>query len=210
MTAKTPPIRLAIHGGAGGIRRDKLTPEREQAFVQVLTQSLQTGYQVLVQGGTSTDAVAAAIVIMEDSPVFNAGKGAVFSHEGHNELDASIMDGASLNAGAVAAVTTIRNPILAAQAVMTNSPHVMLIGTGAEHFAAEQGLEIVEPSYFFVQHRWNQLQKLKKTNKSPWITILKQNPRPRPKPKTMKNMARLAPSLWITTVISQPAPQQAD
>ena len=161
MTAKTPPIRLAIHGGAGGIRRDKLTPEREQAFVQVLTQSLQTGYQVLVQGGTSTDAVAAAIVIMEDSPVFNAGKGAVFSHEGHNELDASIMDGASLNAGAVAAVTTIRNPILAAQAVMTNSPHVMLIGTGAEHFAAEQGLEIVEPSYFFVQHRWNQLQKAK-------------------------------------------------
>lgn len=150
---------MAIHGGAGGIRRDKLTPEREQAFAQVLTQSLQAGYQVLAKGGTSIDAVAAAIVIMEDSPVFNAGKGAVFSHEGRNELDASIMDGASLAAGAVAAVTTIRNPILAAKAVMTNSQHVMLIGTGAEHFATEQGLEIVDPSYFFVQHRWNQLQK---------------------------------------------------
>jgi len=161
MITNALPIRLAIHGGAGGIRRDKLTSEREQAFAQVLTQSLHAGYQVLAKGGTSIDAVAAAIVVMEDSPVFNAGKGAVFSHEGRNELDASIMDGASLAAGAVAAVTTIRNPILAAKAVMTSSKHVMLIGEGAEHFAGEQELEIVDPSYFFVQHRWNQLQKAK-------------------------------------------------
>jgi len=159
MTAEKSPIRLIIHGGAGNIKRDRLPPEREQAFVQVLTQSLRVGYKVLVQGGSSVDAVTEAIVVMEDSPLFNAGKGAVFSHEGHNELDASIMDGATLMAGSVAAVKKIRNPIRAAHAVMTKSQHVMLIGSGAENFAAEQRLEIVEPSYFYVKHRWNQLQK---------------------------------------------------
>ncbi len=153
------PIRLVIHGGAGLIRRDRLTPEREQAFMQVLTQSLNAGYAVLAAGGGSIDAVMAAIVVMEDSPLFNAGKGAVFSHEGRNELDASIMDGAACMAGSVAAVTTIRNPIRAAHAVMTKSPHVMLIGHGAEAFAAEQGLAIVDSSYFYTQHRWNQFQK---------------------------------------------------
>ncbi|MCW5617791.1 MAG: isoaspartyl peptidase/L-asparaginase [Nitrosomonas sp.] len=159
MTTNTLPIRLVIHGGAGNIQRDRLKPERTQAFTQVLEQSLHTGYTVLAEGGCSIDAVIAAIVVMEDSPLFNAGKGAVFSHEGRNELDAAIMDGASLRAGAVAGVTTLRNPIRAAHAVMTKSQHVMLIGQGAENFAAEQGQHIVDPLYFYEQHRWNQLQK---------------------------------------------------
>ena len=155
----TSPIRLVIHGGAGTITRTKLTVELEQAYTQVLEQSLTAGYAVLAAGGSSIDAVIAAIVVMEDSPLFNAGKGAVFSNAGRNELDASIMDGSTRMAGAVAAVTTIRNPIRAAHAVMTKSAHVMLIGQGADAFAAEKGLEIVDPSYFYTQFRWNQLQK---------------------------------------------------
>ena len=155
----TSPIRLVIHGGAGTITRSKLTVELEQAYTQVLEQSLTAGYAVLAAGGSSIDAVIAAIVVMEDSPLFNAGKGAVFSNAGRNELDASIMDGSTRMAGAVAAVTTIRNPIRAAHAVMTKSAHVMLIGQGADAFAAEKGLEIVDPSYFYTQFRWNQLQK---------------------------------------------------
>ena len=157
--ADNSPIRLVIHGGAGAIERNKLTAEREQAYRHALAQSLITGHAVLAAGGSSMDAVIAAIVVMEDSPLFNAGKGAVFSHAGRNELEASIMDGATRMAGAVAGVTTIRNPIRAAHAVMTKSAHVMLIGQGAETFAAEQGLEIVDPSYFYTQHRWDQLQK---------------------------------------------------
>ncbi|SER55064.1 beta-aspartyl-peptidase (threonine type) [Nitrosomonas sp. Nm51] len=159
ITTDNRPLRLVIHGGAGAVRRDRLKPAREHAFMQVLTQSLRAGHAVLAAGGSSIDAVIAAIVIMEDSPVFNAGKGAVFSHEGYNELDASIMDGAARLAGAVAAVTTVRNPIRAAHAVMTHSQHVLLIGRGAENFAAEQALEIVEPSFFYTRRRWDQLQK---------------------------------------------------
>jgi L-asparaginase / beta-aspartyl-peptidase len=153
------PIRLVIHGGAGTITPSKLTKELEQAYTQVLAQSLTAGYAVLEAGGISTDAVIAAIVVMEDSPLFNAGKGAVFSNAGRIELDASIMDGSTRMAGSVAAVTTIRNPIRAANAVMTKSAHVMLMGQGADAFAAEMGLEIVDPSYFYTQFRWNQLQK---------------------------------------------------
>ena len=161
MTTQTPnvPIRLLIHGGAGAIDRNRLTAEREQAYRQVLSESLSAGHAVLKAGGSSIDAVIAAIVVLEDSPLFNAGKGAVFSHEGRNELDASIMDGATRMAGAIAGVTTIRNPIRAAHAVMTKSEHVMLIGRGAEAFAAEHGVDIVDPSYFYTQHRWDQLQK---------------------------------------------------
>jgi len=157
--ANNSPIRLVIHGGAGTIKRNKLTTEREQAYMQALEQSLIAGHAVLTAGGSSMDAVIAAITMMEDSPLFNAGKGAVFSHAGRNELEASIMEGSARMAGAVAGVTTIRNPIHAAHAVMTKSPHVMLIGQGAETFATEQGLEIVNPSYFYTQHRWDQLQK---------------------------------------------------
>jgi len=157
--SSAPPIRLLVHGGAGAIDRKRLTAEREQAYRQVLAESLLAGHAVLKAGGSSIDAVIAAIVVMEDSPLFNAGKGAVFSHEGRNELDASIMDGATRMAGAVAGVTTIRNPIRAAHAVMTQSAHVLLIGRGAEDFAAGHGVEIVDPSYFYTRHRWDQLQK---------------------------------------------------
>jgi beta-aspartyl-peptidase (threonine type) len=155
----TSPIRLVIHGGAGTITRSKLKPELKQAYTQVLAQSLIAGHAVLEAGGSGIDAVIAAIVVMEDSPLFNAGKGAVFSNAGRIELDASIMDGSTLMAGSVAAVTTIRNPIRAAHAVMTQSAHVMLMGQGADAFAAEKGLEIVDPSYFYTQFRWSQLQK---------------------------------------------------
>ena len=166
MTIQTPataadatPVRLLIHGGAGTIEKAKLTPQLQAAYTQALAQALTAGYAVLAAGGSSVDAVIAAIVVMEDSPLFNAGKGSVFSHAGRNEMDASIMDGTNRMAGAVAAVSTIRNPIRAAHAVMTHSAHVMLMGEGAEDFAREQKLDIVDPAYFFTQNRWDQLQK---------------------------------------------------
>jgi beta-aspartyl-peptidase (threonine type) len=161
-TELTPgPITLVIHGGAGTIKRENMTPEREKAYRDALNQALEAGFTVLENGGKSLDAVMEAIKIMEDSPLFNAGKGAVFTNEGKNELDASIMDGSNLMAGAVAGVTTIKNPITAANAVMTKSEHVMMVGPGAERFAEEQGLEIVDPSYFFDSLRWEQLQNAK-------------------------------------------------
>jgi beta-aspartyl-peptidase (threonine type) len=155
------PISLVIHGGAGTIKKENMTPEKERAYHAKLQEALDSGYAVLERGGKSLDAVIAAIKIMEDSPLFNAGKGAVFTNEGKNELDASIMDGSNEMAGAVAGVTTVKNPITAAYAVMTKSEHVMLIGKGAEKFAAEQGLDIVDPSYFFDSTRYQQLLKLK-------------------------------------------------
>lgn len=157
------PITLVIHGGAGTIKRENMTPEREKAYHETLNQALEAGFSVLEDGGKSLDAVIASIKILEDSPLFNAGKGAVFTNEGKNELDASIMDGSNLMAGAVAGVTTIKNPIAAAHAVMTKSEHVMMVGPGAEKFAAEQGLEIVDPSYFFDSLRWQQLQRAKQS-----------------------------------------------
>ncbi len=155
----TGDIVIAIHGGAGTIRRGAMTPEMEQAYRAKLEEALRAGYAVLEQGGASLDAVVAAITILEDSPLFNAGKGAVFTSEGTNELDSSIMDGATLRAGAVAGVKTVKNPILLARAVMEKSPHVMMAGAGAEAFAAEQGLELVDPQYFFTQSRWDALQR---------------------------------------------------
>lgn len=152
-------ITLVIHGGAGTITRQNLTPEKEKAYRQALQQALQAGYAVLQGGGTSLDAVEAAIRLMEDSPLFNAGKGAVFTNEGKNELDAAIMDGKTGKAGAVASVTTIKNPVSAARAVMEQSEHVMMIGPGAEKFAKEKGLQIVDPSYFRTDTRYKQLQK---------------------------------------------------
>ncbi len=155
------PITLVIHGGAGTIKRENMTPEREKAYHDKLQEALDSGYSVLERGGTSLTAVMAAIKVMEESPLFNAGRGAVFTNEGKNELDASIMDGSNLMAGAVAGVTTIKNPIEAAHVVMTKSEHVMLIGKGAEIFAEEQGLEMVDPSYFFDSTRYKQLMRLK-------------------------------------------------
>ena len=155
------PIAIAIHGGAGTISRENMTPDREAAIRETLDASVRAGHAVLAEGGSSIDAVVAAIRIMEDSPLFNAGKGAVFNAEGQNELDASIMDGATLNAGAVAAVRHIRNPIELARSVMTDSEHVMLMGDGAEVFARQQGFEPVDASYFHTDFRWQQLQRVK-------------------------------------------------
>ncbi|MCC9137960.1 isoaspartyl peptidase/L-asparaginase family protein [Pontibacter silvestris] len=163
--AQTKPdyskVTLVIHGGAGTITRENMTPEKEKAYREVLNEALQTGYAVLKKGGTSLDAVEATIHVMEDSPLFNAGKGAVFTNEGKNEMDAAIMDGKTLNAGAVASITTIKNPISAARAVMEQSEHVMMIGSGAEKFAREKGLKIVDPSYFYTETRYQQLQNIK-------------------------------------------------
>ncbi|MGE8378566.1 MAG: isoaspartyl peptidase/L-asparaginase family protein [Sphingobacterium sp.] len=153
---------LAIHGGAGTILKKNMTDSMEQAYKTVLEQALQAGYSQLKQGSSSLDAVEQAIHVMEDSPLFNAGKGAVFTNAGKNELDASIMDGKTLAAGAVAGVTTIRNPISAARAVMEKSEHVMMVGKGAEEFAKQVGLQLVDPSYFWTKMRWDALQKIKK------------------------------------------------
>lgn len=159
-------IALIIHGGAGTILKENMSAEKEKAYQQKLEESLKAGYSVLENGGTSIEAVVAAIKIMEDSPLFNAGKGAVFTNAETNEMDASIMDGQTNMAGAVAGVTNVKNPILAAVAVMKNSPHVMMAGEGAAQFAAEQGLEIVDPSYFKDESRLNQLRRIKKTEKT--------------------------------------------
>ncbi|MCE7039500.1 isoaspartyl peptidase/L-asparaginase family protein [Dyadobacter sp. CY312] len=158
-------ITLVIHGGAGTITRANMTAEQEKAYRSVLNNALQQGYKVLQGGGTSLKAVEAAIMVMEDSPLFNAGKGAVFTNEGKNELDASVMDGSNLKAGAIAGVTTIKNPIRAAIAVMDKSPHVMMTGKGADLFAKEQGLEIVDPSYFYTEARYKALLKAKESEK---------------------------------------------
>lgn len=150
---------LVIHGGAGTITRSGMTPEMEKQYRDGLEQSLRSGQAVLARGGSSIDAVETAIRVLEDNPLFNAGKGSVFTHEGKNELDAAIMDGKTKKAGSVAGVTIIRNPISAARAVMEKSPHVMMIGRGAELFATKMGLEIVDPSYFWTERRWKSLQR---------------------------------------------------
>lgn len=152
-------VVLAIHGGIG-LDRAEMTPEIDKAVRAGLTEALKVGYEKLNQPKASgLDAVEAAIRVMEDNPLFNAGKGAVFTNDGRNELDSSIMEGKSLKAGSVAGVSTIKNPISAARAVMEKSKHVMLISRGAETFAKEAGLEIVDPKYFWTEERWKQLQK---------------------------------------------------
>jgi L-asparaginase / beta-aspartyl-peptidase len=154
-------ITLVIHGGAGTIKRENMTPEKEKAYHLALTMALDSGYAVLARGGKSMEAVITAIKIMEDSPLFNAGKGAVFTNEEKNELDAAVMDGRTLMAGAVAGVTTVKNPITAAYAVMTKSEHVMMVGPGADKFAQLNGCEIVDPSYFFDSTRYKALLRAK-------------------------------------------------
>lgn len=149
---------LVMHGGAGTILKKNMTPEKEAAYRETMTKALQTGYDALKSGKSSLDAVEVAIHVLEDSPLFNAGKGAVFTHEGKNEMDAALMDGKTLKAGAIAGVTVIRNPISAARAVMEKSEHVMMAGKGAEAFAKQAGLTIVDPSYFYTEDRWRGLQ----------------------------------------------------
>ena len=152
-----PTWALAIHGGAGVIQRGDLSPQKEVAYRAGLTAALAAGQKVLAAGGSSLDAVEATIRVLEDDPLFNAGRGAVFTADGRNELDASIMDGATLRAGAVAGVTRTRNPISLARAVMEKSPHVMLARDGADQFSIEQGLPQVTPDYFRTEERWQQL-----------------------------------------------------
>ena len=150
---------LVIHGGTG-LEKKELTPNLEKEYRAGLEAAALAGFAVIKKGGSSLDAVEAAVRSMEDNPMFNAGKGAVFNHDGKNELDASIMDGATKKAGAVGAITTAKNPISVARAVMEKSPHVLIVGAGADAFAKEVGAEIVEPSYFFTERRWKYLQEL--------------------------------------------------
>lgn len=148
--------QLAVHGGAGVVDRGSLTPQMDAAYRASLNRALEAGAAVLRRGGASLDAVEAAVRVLEDDPLFNAGKGAVFTAEGRNELDASIMDGSNRKAGAVAGVTRTRNPVSLARAVMEKSAHVMLAGPGADAFSLQQGLEQVEPEYFRTEERWQQ------------------------------------------------------
>jgi len=159
--AAKPPVAIVIHGGAGTITRASMTAEKEASIRATLKASVQAGYQALLEGAPGTEAVTRAINVMENSPLFNAGLGAVFNAAGKNEMDASIMEGAGLNAGAVASVAHIKNPINLALKVMTDSEHVMLMGEGAEEFARQQGFEMMDPAYFHTDFRWQQLQRIK-------------------------------------------------
>ncbi|MFN7551786.1 MAG: isoaspartyl peptidase/L-asparaginase family protein [Pseudomonadota bacterium] len=164
--AHAADIVLAVHGGAGAIPRAELTAEKESAIRAELEAALRAGAKVLAGGGSSLDAVTRAVVMLEDSPHFNAGKGAVFNSDGINELDASIMDGHTRRAGAVAGLQRIRNPIELARAVMEKSRHVMMVGAGAEQFARSVGIAFVDPSYFRTEERWQQLLKAREKEKA--------------------------------------------
>jgi L-asparaginase / beta-aspartyl-peptidase len=159
-------IALAIHGGAGTIERSSMTPEREREYRAGIENALHAGESILRRGGSALDATEAAVRVLEDDPHFNAGKGAVFTSAGTNEMDAAIMDGKSLSAGAVAGVQHVRNPIALARAVMEKSKHVFMIGAGAEDFAKANGIEPVDAKYFFTQERWDALKKAQAAEKS--------------------------------------------
>ena len=157
---------LVIHGGAGTIKKENMSPELEKAYNEKIEEALNAGYNILNDGGSSSEAVIATIQIMESSPLFNAGIGAVYTHDETIEHDASFMDGATKNAGAVAGVSRIKSPIEAAFEVMNNSVHVMMSGKGAEMFAKQQGLEIVDPSYFYTEKRHQQLLRIKEKERA--------------------------------------------
>lgn len=155
---------IVVHGGAGTILKKNLSDSLENAYREKMEEAIKVGHAILKNGGDAMKAVTATINVLEDSPLFNAGKGAVFTHEETNELDASVMDGATLNAGAVAGVTHIKNPIDLAVEVMDNSDHVLLAGKGAEDFAESRGIPLVDPSYFYTERRFNSLQRIKQRN----------------------------------------------
>jgi len=159
--AKEAPFAIAIHGGAGAIKKERFTPEKEAAYRAKLQESVEAGYAILEKGGTSLDALTASINILENSPFFNAGKGAVYTHDEVHEMDASIMEGKTRQAGAVAGVKHIENPINLARLVMDESVHVMLSGEGAETFAKSQGVKLVDNSIFDTEHRYKSLQRAK-------------------------------------------------
>jgi beta-aspartyl-peptidase (threonine type) len=169
------PFAIAVHGGSGTIEKGEFSPDKENEIRAALEQAVRAGHGILAAGGSSLDAVTEAVTVLEDSPHFNAGRGAVFNAEGKNELDASIMEGAGLNAGAVAAVHNVRNPILLARRVMTDSAHVMLMGAGAESFARKQGIAFEDDGYFYTEYRWQQLQKAKASDQ-PDATFLSETP----------------------------------
>ncbi len=191
LPAAEPPVALVIHGGAGRIDKSQFDEQRERDYRHALERALDAGHAILNKGGSSLDAVEAAIVSLEDSPLFNAGKGAVFTSEGKNEMDASIMDGSRIEAGAVGGVTVIKNPIRAARAVMEKTPHVMLMGDGADQFGRETGLEIVDRSYFHTERRWNQWQKLRDKGFAPEV---------KPKPKKSAGRADGGVADYLGTV----------
>ncbi|ELX8379860.1 isoaspartyl peptidase/L-asparaginase family protein [Providencia vermicola] len=164
-SAQKNNFRLVIHGGAGDITEQHITIEQKKAHEEKLTEALQAGYGILAQGGDSVDAVQAAVIVMEDSPLYNAGKGASLTTDNKVELDASIMDGRTRKAGAVAGVSNVKNPIMAAYKVMTKTPYVMMGGVGAEQFAKSEGLDIVDPTYFMTEQRVEQLNKVKEISR---------------------------------------------
>ncbi len=164
-TQKANDFAIVIHGGAGTILKKNMTSEKEAEYKAKLEEAIRMGHTILKNGGSSLDAVEKTINIMEDSPLFNAGKGAVFTNAGTNELDASIMDGKTLNSGASAGTKTVKNPINLARRIMDDSPHVMMAGDGADSYAKEQGLEIVSPEYFFTEGRLKSLERAKDREK---------------------------------------------
>jgi len=163
---QTKDFGLVIHGGAGTIERSKMTPEREREYRAGITRSLSAGCEILKRGGSSLDATEAAVRVLEDDPSFNAGRGAVFTNIETNELDAAIMDGKTLRAGAVACLEHIKNPVSLARLVMEKSGHVMMVGEGAEAFAKENGVDFVEQKYFYTKERWDALEKVKAAEQS--------------------------------------------
>ena len=160
-----PNFGIVIHGGAGTILKENMSDSLEQAYKTKLEEAIRTGHEILANGGTALEAVQRTINVMEDSPLFNSAKGAVFTNEGKNELDASIMDGETLNAGAIAGVTNVKNPINLAYEVMVNSEHVLLSGKGAEQFAREQDLELVDPEYFYTENRFKAMERAREREK---------------------------------------------
>lgn len=162
MESERPAYTLVIHGGAGALLQSEMSAELDSQYRAKLNEALDAGEAVLSEGGTALDAVTRSILVLEDSPLFNAGKGSVFAHDGSNQMDASIMEGKTLKAGAVGGVQHVRNPILAARAVMEQSDHVLLTGKGADQFAAEMGLDTVGTVYFFTERRWDALIKARK------------------------------------------------
>lgn len=164
-SVKENKIGLVVHGGAGTMARGKMTAEREREYRLGIENALRAGWEILQHGGSALDATEAAVRVFEDDPLFNAGKGSVFNSAGVNEMDAAIMDGRTLRAGAVANVEHVKNPIVLARAVMEKSPHIMMAGPGAEAFAKEHGVELVDAKYFFTQDRWDELQRDKAKEK---------------------------------------------
>ena len=171
IVVQKPTFGIVIHGGAGTILKKNMTLEKEANYRAVLTEAIQVGYEILKAGGSSQKAVEKTIHIMEDSPLFNAGKGAVLNANASIELDASFMNGKSLDAGAISGVRTVKHPISAAIKVMEASPHVMLSGSGADTFASEQGLEIVTPEYFYTERRINALKKVQESTNANETTL---------------------------------------